>query len=382
MKKRSAIASFWKMIGRAFSSVFFLLTLAFSLITIASAYAAHLSPVKFSAFPAYLAFVFPGFLIITLFFLIGWMIRRKWPFFIPFISLIICWPTINAFFPFHFKTEVPASAIKFMTYNVQYFDLYAPHDKENDNPIIQYILDQDADIVCLQEYAHLYIDGKPALHDELKKKYPYYFLHDITNVNNYKYNGLACLSKYPLLSEESRIVPYTTQFNGSVVFKVDVHGKIITIVNNHLETNGVTGKDREEYAHALSDIDEKGIKSKFIQLTNIARKSYGVAVKTRASQAEFVAKEVDNSSGYIIACGDLNDPPNSYARYTIKGDKLRDAFADTGTGMSHTYNENKFYFRIDHIFHSPNLKAYNCSVDKKAKFSDHYPVFCYFTFND
>jgi exonuclease III len=57
---------------------------------------------------------------------------------------------------------------------------------------------------------------------------------------------------------------------------------------------------------------------------------------------------------------------------------LSDAFAKTGCGAGISYNQNLFLFRIDNIFHSPNLEAYNCTVDRSIKLSDHYPIYCYF----
>ncbi|MBO5014946.1 MAG: endonuclease, partial [Bacteroidaceae bacterium] len=42
-----------------------------------------------------------------------------------------------------------------------------------------------------------------------------------------------------------------------------------------------------------------------------------------------------------------------------------------------SYHENRFYFRIDHIFLSKNMKSYECTVDRSVKASDHYPIWCY-----
>ena len=376
---KNKIAPFFKLIRKAFSSILVVLTLFLGIVLILSAYADRFSPATYSAFPSYVAFLFPAFLMVNLISLLYWLVRRKWPFFIVIVFIAISWPSVNAFFPIHFKQKVPENAIKFVTFNVEHFDLYAPHGEKQKNPIVQYILDMDADIICLQEYAYLYVNGKPDIHEDFKKKYPYYRTDDVINVNNYKYNGLACFSKYPII--EAWRVPYYSQYNGSVVFKIDVNGKIITLINNHLETNRITKNDKEQYAHALNVNGVKDAKKKVRELTSITRDRLGVAFKIRAEQAKIVAEEINKASGHIIVCGDLNDPPNSYARYKIKG-KLKDAFADTGFGMSHTYNENKFYFRIDHIFHTPNLKAYNCYVDDDKKYSDHYPMICYFTFND
>ena len=377
MNTKTTHISPWRLLGKTFSSIIFLCSLVAALLLIVSAYSDGFSPAKHSAFPSYLAFLFPLFWIINFCFLTYWLIRRKWRIIVSIIAILLSWPSFNAFFPIHFKKEIPENTIKFLTYNVQHFDLYAPHTEKQANPIIQYILDQDADIVCLQEYAYLYKDGKADIHDDFKEKYPYNRSEDVINVNNYKYNGLACFSKYPII--DAWRIPYFSKYNGSAVFKIDVNGKIVTIVNNHLETNQLTEKDKVEYIDALKDIEKgTGVKTNVVQIADIARKRLGVAFKIRAEQAELVADEINRARDYVIACGDFNDPPNSYTRHVIKGDKLRDAFADTGFGMSHTYNQNKFYFRIDHILYSPNLIPYNCQVDNSVKYSDHYPMTCYF----
>ncbi len=380
-KRNNTIKSkIWKFIRTTFSSIIFLCTLFAAITLILSAYSDRFSPVEYSAFPAYMGFIFPAFVLINFCFLAYWIIRRKWQILIPLLGFLISWPAENTYYPIHFKTDVPDNAIKFLTYNVQHFDLWASHDEKHPNPIVQYILDQDADIVCLQEYAYLYVNGKVDIHPDFKEKYPYSRADDVVNVNNYKYNGLALFSKYPIIDVWR--VPYISKNNGSAVFKVNVNGKIITIINNHLETNRITENDKKEYAHAINNLDDKGVKTTVVELTDIARQRLSVAFKIRANQAEVVAKEVDKASGYVIACGDFNDTPISYARHTIKGKKLRDAFADTGFGWCPTYNENKFYFRIDHILYTPNLKPYNCVVDNSVKYSDHYPMICYFTFGE
>ena len=366
------------LIKSTFNSVMFIGTIVSTVCLVFSAYSDLFSPAKYSAWPAYFGFAFPLFVLINAGFLIYWIFRRNRKILIPIIGFMAAWPALNAYFPINFKKDVPTDAIKFMTYNVQHFDLYTPRNGNKINPIIQYILDHDADIVCLQEYAYLYKNGKVDIHPDFLKKYPYCNADDVINVNNYKYNGLACFSKYPII--EARRVPYISKNNGSALFKIDVNGKIITIINNHLETNRITENDKAKYKQAINTIEDEGIKETVWNLADIARKRLGIAYKIRANQADMVADEINKADGYIISCGDFNDTPVSYTRYKIKGDKLRDAFADTGLGMSHTYNENRFYFRIDHILHTPNLKAYNCYVDDTEKYSDHYPMICYFTF--
>ena len=97
----------------------------------------------------------------------------------------------------------------------------------------------------------------------------------------------------------------------------------------------------------------------------------------RGSQADSIAQEIASSQHpYIIVCGDFNDTPISYAHRVI-GQGLNDTFTQSGRGLGISYNQNKFYFRIDNILASKNLKSYNCTVDRSIKESDHYPIWCY-----
>ena len=63
-------------------------------------------------------------------------------------------------------------------------------------------------------------------------------------------------------------------------------------------------------------------------------------------------------------------------------DDMYDAFTESGCGLGISYNQNKFYFRIDNILVSKNLKASGCTVDNSIKDSDHYPIWCYITLPD
>ena len=64
-------------------------------------------------------------------------------------------------------------------------------------------------------------------------------------------------------------------------------------------------------------------------------------------------------------------------RLAADGTPYQYSMPNSGKGLGISYNQNKFYFRIDNILISPNLKAYNCTVDRSIKASDHYPIWCY-----
>ena len=51
---------------------------------------------------------------------------------------------------------------------------------------------------------------------------------------------------------------------------------------------------------------------------------------------------------------------------------MRDTFTECGNGFAHTYHDNRFYFKIDHIMYRGSLDAVAWKRDKSGD-SDHYP---------
>jgi endonuclease/exonuclease/phosphatase family metal-dependent hydrolase len=203
--------------------------------------------------------------------------------------------------------------------------------------------------------------------------YPYYFTVPLVQKNRY-WIGLAIFSKYPILN--SRKILYDSTFNGSSIHEIDVKGEKLTVVNNHLESFKLTMEDRSKYVDFIQNINAET----FDDLKETFQLKLGEAFLIRAEQAEIVTEEIENATGdYVIVCGDFNDTPISYARRIIQG-TMRDAFAESGNGVGITCNQRFFWFRIDHILHSPNMKAYNATVDK-ISMSDHYPLWCYLEMN-
>ena len=248
---------------------------------------------------------------------------------------------------------------------------YKDHTPDNPNEILQYIADSGADIVCLQEFmvGTLSRYMTQAKVDQALSMYPYHYAVPLVRKNRYSI-GLAIFSKYPILS--SRRIRYDSAINGSTIHEIDVKGKKLVVINNHLESFKLTMDDRANYSDFIRNINTET----FDDLKETIQQKMGEAFLIRAEQAEIVSDEIQNLKGeYLVVCGDFNDSPISYSRRIMQG-KLIDAFASSGTGIGITYNQNYFWFRIDHILHSPNMKAYNAKVDKIA-LSDHYPLWCY-----
>ena len=181
--------------------------------------------------------------------------------------------------------------------------------------------------------------------------------------------GLAIFSKYPI--KKATPIEFKKGYMTSVAYLLDIDGKPFTVINNHLESNRLSLEDRAFYDEMIRHFDSSGIaKAKATLMQKLSD-----AYRVRSKQAELVAGVIEKTNTPVIVCGDFNDTPISYSYKTIRGN-LTDAFQNSGLGPGITDHENKFLFRIDHIFHSNSIKSYEAKVDK-VKYSDHYPVNVY-----
>jgi endonuclease/exonuclease/phosphatase family metal-dependent hydrolase len=92
----------------------------------------------------------------------------------------------------------------------------------------------------------------------------------------------------------------------------------------------------------------------------------------RADQATMIANYIRESPHPVIAMGDFNDTPNSFAYRKIKKG-LEDSFRMAGKGFGNTYAGELPSFRIDHIMVGEPMVPYQ-SKRIKIKYSDHFPV--------
>jgi len=322
-------------------------------------------------FPAYLALVFPVIIALNISFVIFWLLARKWFFLLSLSILLISSSLINSTFPVHFGKFEPAESsnpIQILTYNTKMCGELKKHTLKNPNKVIQYILDSNADIVCLQEFT--VSENKDYLTqadvDCIFSKYPYRYIQYKQKI---KENGVATFSKYPIISKQT--IKYPSNYNLSIYTDININGKIIRLINNHFESNRLTEKDKGMPRLLKQNFDAKNIKG----VTSHFSRKLGSAYKLRASQADIVAKVISDSPYKVIVCGDFNDVPSSYTYTQVKG-KLKDAFAETGTGLGWTFNDRYYHFRIDYVLYDPNAFTPIEYRTDKVNYSDHYPVMC------
>jgi len=237
-----------------------------------AAFSDRISPLVF-VWASYLGLFFPFILGLNVLVFVFYLLFRQWKHVgIYLIAFLICSGSIRTYFPFHTKTKnVPENCIKLLSYNVMRFGSYHSHTKENPNPIIQFIADCDADIICLQEYGF----SNDVIIKALKKT-PYHFIEGFDSPYTGLSDGIAVFSKYPILKAEK--IPYESKYNASFLFELDVNGKKVTLINNHLESNQLTEEERAGYYDLTKDPNAEKLEF----FTQMMHKRLTPAFKARA----------------------------------------------------------------------------------------------------
>jgi endonuclease/exonuclease/phosphatase family metal-dependent hydrolase len=345
----------------------------FLAILVVSAFSDRVSPLFCAGF-AYLGLFFPFILLLNILFAFLFIIGKKWKMTLLYAAVfLICASAIKTYLPAHFKNaEIPENSVKFLTYNVRGFDGIKKNLKGKENSTLNYIAEIDADIVCLQEYASVAAGGKFLNDGDIAsklRKLPHRHIEPLNPANKTSTYAVAIFSKFPILNVER--LPQSKRTDEMFAVDLDVNGKTLTIINCHLQSNNLSEEDRTGFYDLTVSPNTEKIES----FTHTMFRRLTPAYRKRTEQANMIAEYIKTKKPqYLIVCGDFNDTPISYVRRKIMGD-LHDAFVETGCGLGITFNMHRFLFRIDHILHSENIKACNCTVGNQ-KFSDHYPVWC------
>ncbi|MCR5313306.1 MAG: endonuclease/exonuclease/phosphatase family protein [Bacteroidaceae bacterium] len=322
-------------------------------------YSSYLSPHVYPNW-SYLGLIFPAFLIINLAFIPFWLIFRRKFTLVPIAGMFVCAWAIRTIFPINFGVDNSDADLKIMTYNVMHMGDSTSRKKDpRENPILMYIINQEADIVCLQEALH--IDYGKNL-DTLRTIYPYIEMQVSES------NFMAILSKFPILE--------TVNLNDSIVhnrtfgYKIKFNDDTLFVINNHFESFKLADDDKENYREILENPEDASTDEKFSSLM----KKVKAANSTRALQVDYMSNYIKNcSERNIIFCGDFNDGPISYTHNKMTK-HLNDSYTRGGNGHGNTYNRSGMYFRIDNILVSENIKVCKAKVDKSINTSDHYPL--------
>lgn len=361
-RKRSA----WSTFGRTVAVILDVILVAALVLT---GYAGNVSPLQhgglWGVFP--LAFM-PVLLVCFIFFVLQLLICRIGAG-VLLGGFLLCAGPILDNCPIRFsKPKIPEGAESFtlMSYNVHNFGLDdgSVNPDTTSNPQVDYIIRQDADIVCLQEASEM---GQYSTRlswsqrERLFKAYPE-VCTDGTE--------LVVLSKYPV--KAIHLDDSSGNFGGGHVSCYHVtlpSGRIITLFNVHLESYKLHDEDRSVYV-GLTELKRPQpgeVKSRLID------KAADAAV-SRAQQARQLMRYIRLYGGPdAILTGDFNDVPGCYTIRTLEEAGFRDTYPAVGSGPLVTFNSSRLYFCIDHTMYRGALVPVRLRRGK-TRASDHYPL--------
>jgi endonuclease/exonuclease/phosphatase family metal-dependent hydrolase len=333
--------------------------------------APYLNPVSWW-FISWLGFTFPVLLILMVISILFWLFWKPRYSLLLLLVLLAGWKNISVFYAFHFSTdfnyEKPAGVLRVVTWNVARFI----EIKKNNNAgsqirskMMEQLLDQDADILCLQEF---HSSGLNDYYDNIsyirkKLRYPFfYFSYDEDGSKQY-YSSII-FSRLPII--DSGIVYYPSPSFHEPLMHADIkfNGDTVRVFTTHLQSVQFKKRDYQR----INEI--KNYEDSLVSNSKTIFSKLRKGIEKRSIQANVIKDELRQSRYPVIFCGDFNDVPNSYTYFTIRGN-MQDAFLEKGSGMGRSFTSISPTLRIDYILASKDLSVLQFDRIKK-KYSDHY----------
>lgn len=299
---------------------------------------------------AVLGLAFPIFLAFLVAFIFLWLIfklKRSW---LSILVLLLGYKSIAVFWAFNnpsaFQYKKEPNQVRIASWNVARFLEWKRNNNEKSRTrlkMLEQIQIQDPDILCLEEFFHSPDSAFYHNINEIKAMgYPYYyFSYDPDGW--LQFIGSAIFSKYPII--DSGLVRYFRPSMPEALVHADikVNNDTIRVYTTHLQSVQFRQRDYEAITEIKNAEDSLYANSKTV-LAKLRK-----AIQLRSSQADIARQILDDSPYPTIFCGDLNDTPNSYTYFTIRGE-MQDAFLKKGFGIGRTYSSLSPTLRIDYIF--------------------------------
>lgn len=325
-----------------FDKVVYFLNLILAVLLLLSCLASYISVKTFLPL-AFLSLFFPIIFITNIPFILYWLFRKKKIFILSSLAVLISYFTFGSFYRFgSSKVYSEDKDLSIMTFNTRDFDFKGRMKSElTRNKIIDFVNEQDPDIICFQESRWL---GLGRL-----KNYPFKYITPYTSQKSVQ----AILSKYPIVGNGSLEFPETA--NNALYADIQYKGDTIRIYNLHLQSFQIIPSRVRNVKRA-------------VRAYNKMRKAF---VK-QEEQVQIFDKHSKESPFRTIVCADFNNTPFSNVYGIAKGE-MQDTFDEKGTGFGKTFDLKVVPFRIDFILADKTMQVMT-HQNFELRLSDHYPV--------
>lgn len=304
---------------------------------------------------------YPFILGANIVFIVLWLLLKPKYMVVSAVAVLAGWGFVSSYVQLKGRT-IERGDIKVLSYNVQFFNGDGANQKETADKIVDFLKEQNADIICLQEV-------------RLRKNSIFNLQNTVGRlgtINHYQYArssttyGSVTMTHFPVINMGE--IRFENSRNMSIYTDVLIGEDTVRIFNVHLQSYLI---DPDKY----TVIDSPGFteEENLREMREIGLK-FKMASEMRASQVRKIRKYIDESPYHVLVCGDFNDTPASFSYHKLRGN-LKDAFVCSGKGIGRTYVGKLPSFRIDNIFHSTGFQSYNFKT-YEFRMSDHLPVSC------
>ena len=310
---------------------------------------------------------------LILFLLISFIVfftKRKY-FWLMFVIFGLGFPIHTKYLSFGSETakEERTNEIKITSFNVRAFDVYnwIYEDKQTaEQAFISFIERDSSDILCMQEFVSKNRISDHMSISKIKKAGNFDFFKEKISIRNGKKLGvgLSIFSKYPIINS-GEIGKEKDIYSHFVDLRIN--NDTVRIYNTHLKSIRF---QQDEYS--LFDENSSSNKDYSRRVEGLLKKLKN-AYPTRLDESTSIIENAKKSPYKSIICGDFNDPPTSYT-YSLFNDQFQDAFRETNYGIGRSYAGKIPAGRIDYIFFSKGISAYQFDIHTKKVMSDHYPI--------
>lgn len=335
-----------------FERIIFLTSCCFALLLLIACTGPYISLQKFPFL--YIFGLGTPFLVVTnLVFGLYWLWLKKRLYLLSLFALIIGYFTIGNFLMiFNGTSTNKPNDIRILTYNVHSFrGINWSNHSFFTKDILTFVSEQNADIVCFQEYDQFLAESDTVALTPYKFRY-----HSSNNEEGEYHLGQAIYSKYPIIGKGS--INFPNSVNNAIYADILKGRDTMRVYNVHLQSLNVRpGSIKREPTYGLF-------------------KRLGETFRRQEQQLELILAHAKKTNAKIVIVGDLNNTQFSNLYRRLKGN-LKDSFIEKGLGIGRTYDFFHIPFRIDFILIDP---AYEVTSHKNydIKLSDHYPIMASF----
>lgn len=329
------------------------------LVLLCSYFAPHVSPADQWYF-AFAGMAYPVLLLVNIFFFLYWGFQIRLSALYSLVAILIGYSHLFGYF----QTDPKKAKVKSRTISIYSFNTHnfgAPEKKNSAVVSLTEVLKTDKpDILCLQES----YESDPFKEFDLKKELKGFHLAyaKITD-NKLQCYGVPIISRFPIVDKGLIIFDSSsTNFTSWADVVVNNHDTV-RIINTHLVSIRF-----EKYDYAFANEPKIEDDTDVVSTKNILIKLKKGFIR-RAEQVEQLVEFMDQSPYRMIVCGDFNDTPVSYA-YDKLSLGMKDAFRESGSGISTTYTGPFPSYRIDYILFDQNYDGYNYKA-VETNYSDH-----------